>query len=97
MEEEVTFKKIANKWLEDTSKNLTKTSYYVYRSEMNKYLVSKLEPLSINELQKYDYKKFVDKISKEVNKKTARDITSKLKSILYYAEDNYDLNLKKEK
>jgi hypothetical protein len=37
---------------------------------------------------------FVNKISSEVGTKTARDITTKLKQILCFAEDKYDLRIR---
>lgn len=37
---------------------------------------------------------FVNEISSKIQRKTARDITTKLKQILCFAEDEYDLRIR---
>ena len=48
----------------------------------------------LDEIEYYDYMNFVNKISTKIGTKTARDITTKLKQILCFAEDNYDLRIR---
>ncbi len=45
-------------------------------------------------MEYYDYMKFANKISIGLGPKTARDIICKLKQILCYAEDKYDLRIR---
>ena len=52
------------------------------------------EKCGLDEIEYYDYMNFVNKISSKVGTKTARDITTKLKQILCFAEDKYDLRIR---
>lgn len=57
-------------------------------------MCSKFKNFTIKELEKYDYLEFIDELNQYYAPKTVRDILVKLKSILYYAQDEYDLKVK---
>lgn len=97
MNNEITFNIIAENWLKERKNTLSKHSFYVYKSEVDKYILPYLGKLNISEMEKYNYNEFIDTHYKKINIKFSRDIVTKLKSILYYAEDYYDLNFKTRK
>ena len=93
----VTFRNIANEWLEIKKKEIKQSSYSNYRYSVNRYLMSEFEKYTLKSLEKYNFTEFIDELNQEYAPKTVRDILTKLKSILYYAQDEYDvkINIKK--
>lgn len=91
--EEINLKRIANDWLEELKLHLSKFSYAVYKSEINRYIVPEIGTLKLVELENYDYTQFVTNLCMTLEPKTARDITSKLKAILCYTEDKYGVRI----
>lgn len=73
---------------------LSKNSYCVYESEVQKYIIPELGEPKLWNMENYDYMKFVNSLTNKLERKTIRDIVTKLKSILFYAEDNYGLRIR---
>ena len=93
----VTFEKIANEWLNLKEKEIKKSTYSNYKYSINKYLMPKLRKCTLKTLEKYNFIEFVDELNQEYAPKTVRDILSKLKAILYYAQDEYGIEIKTKK
>ena len=53
--------------------------------------------MEIKELQNYNFNDFVKELMEELSTKTVRDILCILKAILYYANEEYDCNIKNSK
>lgn len=93
----VTFEKIANEWLKLKEKEIKKSTYSNYKYSINKYLMPKLRKCTLKALEKYNFIELVDELNQEYAPKTVRDILSKLKAILYYAQDEYGIEIKTKK
>ena len=93
----VTFKQVADEWLEVKKKEIKQSSYSNYRYSINRYLMPEFEKYTLKALEKYVFTEFIDDLNQDYAPKTVRDILTKLKSILYYAQDEYDvkINIKK--
>ncbi len=70
--------------------SIKESTYYRYLCSINKYLIPEFGNKKLKTLRKYDFNLFVSKLTKEnLSSKNIKNITSLLKSILHYAEDNY--------
>lgn len=90
----LTFKDVAAEWLEIKKKEIKKSTYANYAYAVEKYLLPEFKKCSLKRLEKYDFMELVDKLNKDYSPKTVRDILTKLKSILYYAQNEYEVNIK---
>ena len=90
----IKFKDITYEWLETRRKTVKKSTYSNYKYMVNKYILSKLEDIKLKSLEKYDFSEFVDELNEQYSTKTVRDIIVILKSILHYAEDEYNLKIR---
>lgn len=93
----IDFDKIVEKWLEYKKTTIKQSSYSNYEYVVNKYLMKYLQGKKINELEKYDFNDLVNELSAELAPKTVKDIACVLKSILHYAEDEYNCKIKTNK
>lgn len=89
----VSFERIANEWLAQKENEIKQSTYANYMYLINRYLMPELKELSIQDLEVYDFNKFIKRWLEILSSKTIRDIIAVLKSILRYAEntDMYDL------
>ena len=95
--EKITFKIATEEWLGLKKRTVKQSTYSNYRYGINKYLLPQFEKFTIKALENYDFNEFVDELNQDYSPKTVRDIITKLKSILYYIQDEYGANIKIKK
>lgn len=93
----VTFEDIAKEWLQSKKRTIKESSYANYSYTIKKYLIPQLHGLNLYQLERNDYNSFIDDLLQNLEPKTVKDIIVKLKSILYYAEIEYNCNMKFKK
>lgn len=93
----ITFDRLANEWLELKKRKVKISTYSNYEYTINNYLMEKLKNCTLGDLEKYNYNKLIDEFDKTLSNKTVRDNIMKLKSILYYANDEYGACVKIKK
>ena len=91
------FEYITCEWLENRKKSVKKSTYSNYKCMVNRYILSKLGNLKVKKLEKYDFNEFVDELNEQYSTKTVRDIIVILKSILNYAENEYNCKTRTNK
>ena len=96
-DEKLNFKVIADEWLETKKITIKESTYYNYVYFINKYIVNMLGDMNIEELQSYNFNEFITELMKTLSNKTIRDILCIVKSILNYANEEYDANIKIKK
>ena len=96
-DEKLNFKKIADEWLETKKITIKESTYYNYVYFINKYIINILGDMTIEELQNYNFNEFITELMKTLSNKTIRDILCIVKSILNYANEEYDANIKIKK
>lgn len=87
----VSFERIANEWLAQKENEIKQSTYANYMYLINRYLMPELKELSIQDLEVYDFNKFIKRWLEILSSKTIRDIIAVLKSILRYTENNYKM------
>ena len=93
----VNFGKISNEWLNQKENEIKQSTYANYKYIINKYLMPELKEISLNNLKKYNFNEFIKERIEILSSKTIRDIVAVLKSILKYAEENYNINYNLDK
>lgn len=93
-DEKLKFKEIVEEWLEIKKISIKKSTYYNYTYFINKYIMPHFENKRIEELQKYKFNEFITVLMETLSNKTVRDILCILKSILNFANEEYDANIK---
>ena len=73
----VTFRNIANEWLEIKKKEIKQSSYSNYRYSVNRYLMSEFEKYTLKSLERYNFTELIDELNQEYATKTVRDILTK--------------------
>lgn len=92
--ERVSFEDIATKWLAQKKIIIKQSTYAKYLQTINKHLLPQLKEMTISDLEKYNYNDLVSELMEDLSAKTVKDIVSILKSILVYANDEYNSNIK---
>ena len=92
--DKVKFEDIAIKWLAQRKIIIKQSTYAKYSQTINKHLFPKLKEMTISELEKYNYNDLVIELMENLSVKTVKDIVGILKSILAYANDEYNCNIK---
>ena len=93
-DEKLNFKEIADEWLETKKITIKESTYYNYVYFINKYIINILGNMTIEELQNYNFNEFITELMRTLSNKTIRDILCIVKSILNYANEEYDANIK---
>lgn len=93
-DEKLNFKVIADEWLETKKITIKESTYYNYVYFINKYIINILGNMTIEELQNYNFNEFITELMRTLSNKTIRDILCIVKSILNYANEEYDANIK---
>ena len=88
------FNILVEEWLENKKISIKESTYCNYVYSINKYILPRFKNLEIKELQNYNFNDFVIELMEELSTKTVRDILCILKSILCYANEEYDCNIK---
>ena len=88
----VKFSTVANKWLSQKENSIKQSTYANYRYLITKYLMPELQEMSLKELESYNFNEFIRSRIEELSTKTIRDIVAVLKSVLKFAELNYNIN-----
>lgn len=70
------------------------STYYHYNYVISKYILPEFNNMTLNYLEKYNFNKYVEKLSFNLSVKTVRDIVSVLKSILQYGERKFKFDFK---
>lgn len=89
----ITFEKIAKEWLETKKRNVKPSTYSNYLYSINTYLIKNLKNYSLKDLENLNYIEFINFLGKNLSSKTLKDIITKLKSILAYANSTYGSNI----
>lgn len=92
--DKVSFEDIATKWLAQKKIIIKQSTYAKYIQTINKHLLPTLKEMTINDLEKYNYNDLVSELMEDLLAKTVKDIVCILKSILVYANDEYNCNIK---
>ena len=90
----IKFEQIAVEWLETKRMTIKQSTYYKYAYCIDKYLKNELGKLKRRKLEKYNYNELTNKLTKELSSKTVKEILNVLKSILKYANQRYEMNIK---
>lgn len=93
----LTFDVVTTEWLEHKKILIKESTYSNYAYSINKYLLPTFKDMKLKKLQDYNFNEFIEKLMESLSSKTIRDIVCVLKSILCFAEDEYNYNLKKNK
>ena len=88
------FNILVEEWLENKKISIKESTYCNYVYSINKYILPRFKNLEIKELQNYNFNDFAIELMEELSTKTVRDILCILKSILCYANEEYDCNIK---
>ena len=88
------FEDIATEWLELKKNTIKQSTYYKYAYCIDKYLKEELAKLKKKELERYDYNNMTNNLTKELSPKSVKEILNVLKSILKYANQRYEMNIK---
>ena len=92
----IRFEEISAEWLEVKKTTIKQSTYYKYAYCIDKYLKKKLGKLRKRDLEKYDYNKMTNNLTKELSPKTVKEILNVLKSILKYANRRYGMKIDTE-
>lgn len=92
--DKVSFEDIATKWLAQKKTIIKQSTYAKYLQTINKHLFPTLKEMKINDLEKYNYNDLVSELMEYLSAKTVKDIVCILKSILAYANEEYNSNIK---
>lgn len=87
----IRFEEISKEWLELKKSTIKQSTYYKYAYCIEKYLKERLGYLKKKGLEKYDYNKMTNELTKELSPKTVKEILNVLKSILKYARQKYNI------
>lgn len=90
----ITFRSIGNAWLRMKKNSIKESTYSNYLYCMNKYLMPKFGNYLIKDLQEYNFNDYVEELANTLSPRTIRSILCVLKSILYFAEEEYGINIK---
>ena len=93
----IKFESVIYKWLEVKKNSIKQSTYSNYVYSINKYIMPQFGSYSIRKLQRYNFNQYVQEMNETLSPKTIRDILCILKSILYYAEQEYDCDFKIKK
>ena len=93
----LTFDAITTKWLEHKKILIKESTYSNYVYSINKYLLPTFKDMKLKKLQNYNFNEYIEMLMESLSSKTIRDIICVLKSILCFAEDEYNYNFKKHK
>lgn len=88
------FEDIAIEWLNLKKNTIKQSTYYKYAYCIDKYLKEELAKLRKKELERYDYNNMTNNLTKELSPKSVKEILNVLKSILKYANQRYEMNVK---
>lgn len=91
----ISFCALADEWLEYKKNSIKKSTYCYYLLCIEKYLKPNLKDLNLDKT--INYNNFIENLSKKFAPKTVRDITTILKSIFKYYEEEYKKKLKIKK
>ncbi len=92
-ERNISFKELSDNWLKSKKISIKESTYYHYIYFLNKYILPTMENVKLKELEDYNYNNFIIKLAEDLSAKTIRDLICILKSILYYANEEYKLNI----
>ena len=90
----ITFRDIADEWLESKERIAKKSTLYMYSYEINNYLNDELHDLKLKQLKEYNFDELIEKLYKSLSTKTIKDVIRILKSILNYAEIKYNCDMR---
>lgn len=85
----IRFKRLAMEWLEYKKNVIKQSTYCNYMFIVEKYLLPEFEEVTLKQLKRYNYNKFIHNLSIKLSKKTIRDIVNVLRAILKYANGKY--------
>lgn len=89
------FNTIANEWLDFKKVTIKQSTYNNYLYIVEKYLNNEFGNMNIEDIKNYN--NFIQKLNKNLSPKYIREITSILKAILGYYEEEYEIKLNTKK
>ena len=90
----IRFRSIIKDWLAQKKSQIKKSTYSNYEYTAKKYLLGEFGNCTLKDLQRYDYSKFTEELTRNLSAKTTKDILVKLREILEYINEEYDTNIK---
>lgn len=90
----ITFEVLTLEWLESKKKEVKESSFANYSYTIKKYLMCEYQNDLLEILEKKDFNEYIEELNQDLKPKTVRDIVVILKSILSYANDKYNCNIK---
>ena len=90
----VIFNDLANEWLLFKKTKIKESTYLNYKYLISNKFGDNIGALTMDELLKFDFNFFVEKLMSDLSNKTVKDTVVVLKCILKYAEMKYDKNFK---
>ena len=94
--ENITFEKLTEEWLLYKKHQIKESSYYRYKYIIEKYISEILKNTYIKDLEIIDINLIIEELFQKYNRETVRNIIIELKSIFNFAENKYNINLKKK-
>ena len=90
----IVFKNLVNEWLIEKKNDVKESTFSNYSYIVKSYILQEFENESLAHLEKRTYIEYVDDLIQKFKTKTVRDILIILKSILSYANNKYNCNIK---
>lgn len=90
----IKFNNLIEEWLQYKKTTIKESSYLNYKFIIETNIRKEMGEKNLDELLKYNFNLFVQKLMEKLSNKTVKDIMTVLKSILKYAEVKYDINFK---
>lgn len=91
---EIKFNELANEWLLFKKSKIKESTYLNYKYLISSKLSKSIGEKTLDELLKYDFNFFIEKLMENLSNKTVKDTVVILKCILKFAELKYDMNFK---
>ena len=90
----ILFYEIAEEWLIFKKSKVKESTYENYNFVVHRRLNKTFRNMSIEELKEYNYNLYMERLMRKLSHKTVKDTVITLKSILYFANERYEANIR---
>ena len=87
----ILFRKVCEEWLNIKENTIKESSLLNYKFTINKHIIPKLGNMTLTEIEKYDFSKFIKNKKKELENSSISNLIIILKSIIKYAIKKYKI------
>ena len=94
MKQDITFKQLAEEWLQFKRMCVKESTYLNYKLMIRTKLLNVIGDKTLEELLKYNFNNLIENLMLDLSNKSVKDIVVLLKSILKYGELKYGYNYK---